>query len=190
MAKKSFTDFISDFASGYYQNDMQTGGNGQNGIHTIFPEKGDGVIPQGGSGAEKKAETSIEELRNRYSERARAQYEQREKKLRAERDDALRENWILQQQAEAALSEQMAASGLNGGAAESTLAALNAKYQGNRNDIRDGYMDSLGEISEEYAAQQAENERAYNEKWIDYLLSLAKMEEEYDRKKALAAIGN
>ena len=188
MAKKEFLDFISDFASGYYKDKISGEGIGKGESIIDFPKKEDGMNYVNSSAGE-KAETSIEELRNRYSERARAQYEQREKKLRAERDEALRENWILQQQAEAALPEQMAAAGLNGGAAETTLAALRAKYQGNRNDIRGDYMDNLGGITEELAAQQAENERAYNEKWIDYLLSLAKMEEEYDHKKALAAIG-
>ncbi|MBR5873056.1 MAG: hypothetical protein IKZ06_05370, partial [Oscillospiraceae bacterium] len=65
---------------------------------------------------------------------------------------------------------------------------LLARYQGNRNDIRSGYMDNLGDLAIEHSAQQAESERAYNEQWLDYLLSLAKMEEEYEQKKALAAM--
>lgn len=194
MAKTEFIDLISDFAAEYYknqgenpyQNNGQTGGT-QNGAGSFSPVIG-GSVNSGISGAEKKAEVSIEELRNKYSERTRAQYEQKAKKLRAERDEALRENWVLQQQAEAALPEQLAAAGLNGGAAETTLAALKARYQGNRNDIRSGYMDNLGGISEEFAAQQAETEREYNEKWIDYLLSLAKSEKEFEQKKALAAM--
>lgn len=133
-------------------------------------------------------QTSIEDIRNKYSEALRRQHEYAAEKLRAAKDEALRENWVLQQQAEAALPEQLAAAGLNGGAAETTLAALKARYQGNRNDIRSGYMDNLGGISEEFAAQQAETEREYNEKWIDYLLSLAKSEKEFEQKKALAAM--
>ena len=188
MAKKSFMELFSD----YVPDDYKDYGNH---IPQNEPQGNGGFIGNAvnssvNTNPEKKAETSVEELRNKYSERTRAQYENKAAKLRRERDEALRENWVLQQQAQAALPEQMAAAGLNGGAAETTVAAMNARYQGNRNDIRSGYMDNLGELSEEYAAQQAENERAYNEKWIDYILSLAEMEEEYKNKKALAAIGN
>lgn len=135
-----------------------------------------------------KAETSINELKNKYSETLRQQHDYAAEQLRKERDDALRENWILQQQAEAALPEQLAAAGMNGGATETTLANLLARYQGNRNDIRNEYMDNLGDLAIEHSAEQAEAERAYNEQWLDYLLSLAKMEEEYEQKKALAAM--
>ena len=77
--------------------------------------------------AQENAEIAIAELRSRYAEKMREQYESAAEKLRAERDDALRENWILQQQAEAALPEQMAARGINGGAAETNLANLGAQ---------------------------------------------------------------
>ena len=53
--------------------------------------------------AREEAETSIQDLRNRYSERVRENFDLAAEKLRRERDDALRENWILQQRAEAAL---------------------------------------------------------------------------------------
>lgn len=138
--------------------------------------------------AEDKAETAIEDLRNKYSRKAREEFESKAQKLQKERDDALRENWILQQRAEAALPEQMAAAGINGGASETTLANLMARFQGNRNDIRSGYMDNLGDLAAEHSAQQAESEKAYNEQWLEYLLSLAKMEEEYEKKKELAIL--
>ena len=57
---------------------------------------------------EENAQTSLEDLRNEYAERMRKQYDYSAEKLREERDEALRENWVLQQQAEAALPEQMA----------------------------------------------------------------------------------
>ena len=121
-----------------------------------------------------EAETSVQELRNRYSERIRENFDMAAKKLRAERDNALRENWILQQQEEAALPEQMAASGINGGASETSFAALKAKFQEDRNDIQSGYMDDLGELQQKESEKQAENEDKYNRQWLEYLLSLAK----------------
>ena len=141
------------------------------------------------SQAHQDAETAIEDLRKKYLQKAKAEFESKAQKLRQERDEALRENWILQQRAEAALPEQMAAAGINGGASESTLANLRAEYQGNRNEIRDGFINELGEISAENSAQIAESENKYTEQWLEYLLSLAKMEEEFDRKKELGYLG-
>ena len=127
--------------------------------------------------AREEAETSIQDLRNRYSERVRENFDLAAEKLRRERDDALRENWILQQRAKAALPEQMAAAGINGGASESTLANLEAQYQGNRNDIRKGYAENLEELGAKTSEQQAESEDKYNRQWLEYLLSLAKAED-------------
>ena len=126
--------------------------------------------------AREEAEISLQELRNRYSEKVRENFEAAANKLKAERDDALRENWILQQQEEAALPEKLAAGGINGGASETAFANLNAQYQGNRNDIRGEYMDNLGELQQKQTEEQAENEDKYNRQWLEYLLSLAKKE--------------
>lgn len=128
---------------------------------------------------QKEAEVAIEDLRNKYSAKIREQFESSAQKLRKERDDALRENWILQQQAEAALPEQMAAAGINGGISETTLSNLRAKYQGSRNEIQNGYMDDIGDLAEKKLENQSEAEKSYNEKWLEYLLSLAQMEEKY-----------
>ena len=176
MAKKDFKEIISELGFGDFKIPEKENGFENNFIENSAPLK-----------TEEKAEIAIEDLRNKYSQKARAEFENKAQKLQKERDDALRENWILQQRAEAALPEQLAASGMNGGATETTLANLLARYQGNRNDIRSGYMDNLGDLAAEHSAQQAEAERTYNKEWIDYLLSLAKMEEEYEQKKALAA---
>ena len=137
------------------------------------------------SEARQNAEIAIEDLKNKYSQRARAEFESRAQKLRQERDEALRENWVLQQREQAALPEQMAAAGINGGASESMLANLNAKYQNGRNDIHGDFLNSLDELSAKNSENDAENERKYNEQWLEYLLSLAKMEEEYNKKHGL-----
>lgn len=128
--------------------------------------------------SEKEAETALADLKNSYAQRLRDDYDYSANMLRQERDNALRENWILQQQAEAALPEQMAAAGINGGASETTLADLRARYEGNRNDIRGNYMDEVGKLSQQNAAAQAEAQQNYNEQWLEYLLSLARAEEQ------------
>jgi hypothetical protein len=125
---------------------------------------------------EQKAETALADLRNDYMNTLQNQYNYSADKLKAERDAAMRENWILQQQAEANLPERLAAGGINGGATETSLAALRAQYQGNRNDIQSGYMDNLGELEQERAIGTAEAEKSYNERWLEYLLSIAEAE--------------
>ncbi len=127
--------------------------------------------------AEEKAETTIAELRNRYAEKVREQYESEAKKLREERDSALRENWILQQQAEANLPERLAAGGINGGATETEISKIRAEYQGNRNDIREDYSEELNKIGEESRKELFENEKDFNKEWLEYLLGIAKAEE-------------
>lgn len=127
--------------------------------------------------AEEKAETAIAELRNRYAEKVREQYESEAKKLREERDSALRENWILQQQAEANLPEKLAAEGINGGATETEISKIRAEYQGNRNDIREDYSEELSEIGAESRKELFENEKDFNKEWLEYLLGIAKAEE-------------
>ena len=115
---------------------------------------------------EERAETALADLKDKYSKNLQEQYDYSAQKLKNERDEALRENWILQQQAEAALPEQMAASGLNGGASETSLAALKARYQGDRNNIRGDYMNNLGDLSQQAQSDRAEAERSYNEQWL------------------------
>ena len=127
--------------------------------------------------AEEKAETAIAELRNRYAEKVPEQYESEAKKLREERDSALRENWILQQQAEANLPEKLAAEGINGGATETEISKIRAEYQGNRNDIREDYSEELSEIGAESRKELFENEKDFNKEWHEYLLGIAKAEE-------------
>ena len=160
---------------------MKENNNPGNFILSLLGKENSSVNPieEKTDGRQKEAEVAIEDLRNKYSAKIREQFENSAQKLRKERDDALRENWILQQQAEAALPEQMAAAGINGGISETTLSNLRAKYQGNRNEIQNEYMDDIGDLAEKKLENQSEAEKSYNEKWLEYLLSLAQMEEKY-----------
>ena len=166
----------------------------QGGIHSveIIPSERKSGIPvslaenESNLSIEKETngmETSLTELRNRYARELCAQYDRASEKLKEEKDDALRENWILEQQEKAGLSEKLSKEGINGGATETTLSGIRAKYQGNRNDIRKEYMDDLGELYFEHAGKQAENAKGFDEKWLDYLISIAEKDYEYNRDK-------
>lgn len=129
---------------------------------------------------EQKTETAIDELRNRYMAELRAEYKNAADILRNERDEALRENWILQQQAKAALPEQLSAAGINGGAAETSLANLSADFQKSRNDIREDYFSELNELAGKKSKEKAEMEKSYYEKWLEYLMNIAQMEKKHE----------
>ena len=164
----------------------------ENPTYTV-PENG--YVNIGGSGAapenqpepeptaEEKTETAIDELRGRYMAELRSEYENAMNLLREERDEALRENWILQQQAKAALPEQLAAEGINGGATETSLVNLGAEYQGNRNDIQSEYLEELGELAAEQSEKKAGLEKDFMDKWLEYLMGIAKAEKEYEMEK-------
>lgn len=160
---KKDTDVILVSGSGSQNWSSPTGGTAATGTNPVQT-------------AEQKAETSLSDLMNRYSAELREDYNYSANKMKEERDAALRENYILQQQAKAALPEQMAAAGINGGARETSLADLIARYQGNRNDIQKEYMSSLGNLAQEHQNKQTENAKSYNDRWLEYLLSLAEME--------------
>lgn len=127
--------------------------------------------------AGERAETAVSELREKYAKKVKEEYDLAAEKLRRERDDALRESWVAQQRARAALPEQLAAAGINGGASETVLSELSAGYQGERNDIRREHEKNIGELGAREAEKQTEAEKDFNEKWIQYLLSIAKEEE-------------
>ena len=134
---------------------------------------------------ENQAKTSLTELRNNYAKQLRAQYDYAAEKMKAEKDSALRESWVKEQQEEAGLAEKLAAEGINGGATETTLSGIRARYQDDRNDIRKDYSDEMGDLFIKQSEQLLEGARSYDEKWLDYLLSLAENEDEYLRERFL-----
>ena len=134
---------------------------------------------------ENQAKTSLAELRNNYAKQLRAQYDYAAEKMKAEKDSALRENWVKQQQEEAGLAEKLAAEGINGGATETTLSGIRARYQDDRNDIRRDFSEDLGDLFVEQNKKLLEGARSYDEKWLDYLLSIAENEDEYLRENFL-----
>ena len=50
-------------------------------------------------------------------------------------------------------------------------------------------MEEMGDLAQSHNQQQAEGNRSYNERWLDYLMDLAKMDEQYKRDLALRQMG-
>lgn len=78
-------------------------------------------------------------------------------------DEAQRQNYITNQMQQRNLGQQLAAVGLNGGAAESTVLALNNQYGANRRQTEADRMGQIGDLQAEWAAQRAAAESQYND---------------------------
>lgn len=131
---------------------------------------------------------SADALKRSYDDQTallRSGYDYSTGKLKAERDDALREQYIKGRQAAAALPEQLARYGINGGAVETTLANLMAQYQSGRNDTRKNYLGNLAELANGYQKSAAERATAYDQNLADlrkdYILNKANANDQYDR---------
>ena len=130
---------------------------------------------------------SADALKKSYDDQTallRSDYNYTTGKLKAERDDALREQYIKGRQATAALPEQLARYGINGGAVETTLANLMAQYQSGRNDTRKNYLGKLAELANGYNKSAAERATAYDQNLADlqkaYIDNKANADNRYD----------
>lgn len=96
-------------------------------------------------------------------------YRQQQAALEAQRENALRQAYITQQQTLAQLPEYMAAGGINGGLAESSLVQLGRAYGNQRSDIQSQYDQGLQnlQLQQSNAAAEAAARRAQNQ--VDYL---------------------
>ena len=106
-------------------------------------------------------------------------------------DEAQRQNYITNQMQQRNLGQQLAAVGLNGGAAESTVLALNNQYGANRRQTEADRMGQIGDLQAEWAAQRAAAESQYNDQmagiaadWASQLAA-AKQAQIAAQKKAL-----
>lgn len=138
------------------------------GFSYLFPVKEKEAVSESPS-AESGILTALKELKDQYAEELRRGYDYAAEKLKAERDDNLREQYIKNRQEIAALPEELALRGINGGGTETTLANLKALYQNERGKARKTYSDKLGELSEKTQEKKAEGLRSYDSKWLDYL---------------------
>ena len=135
------------------------------GLSVLDPNGRNGAVPA----AENAALTALRDLKDQYAEALRRGYDVAAEKLKAERDDALRERYVQSRQETAALPEELALRGINGGATETTLANLKALYQNERGKARKTYSDELGDLAAKALEKNAEGIKTYDGKWLDYL---------------------
>lgn len=101
-------------------------------------------------------------------------------------ENQLRELYIARMMADKALPVQMAAQGINGGAAESTLAGNRNQYQTNRNTLYQDANAKLADLLKTYNTSVNSNEQNLAQQMADLRMQLAIMEAQAKYDKELA----
>nr|DAL56422.1 MAG TPA_asm: Transcription initiation factor TFIID subunit, DNA, Nuclear [Caudoviricetes sp.] len=110
--------------------------------------------------------------------------------LNANIENQLRELYIARMMADKALPVQMAAQGINGGAAESTLAGNRNQYQTNRNTLYQDANAKLADLLKTYNTSVNSNEQNLAQQMADLRMQLAIMEAQAKYDKELARLKN
>ena len=113
-------------------------------------------------------------------------YNSGKSELNANIENQLRELYIARMMADKALPVQMAAQGINGGAAESTLAGNRNQYQTNRNTLYQDANAKLADLLKTYNTSVNNNEQNLAQQMADLRMKLAIMEAQAKYDKELA----
>ena len=106
--------------------------------------------------------------------------------LNANIENQLRELYIARMMADKALPVQMAAQGINGGAAESTIAGNRNQYQSNRNALYQDANAKLADLLKTYNTSVNSNEQNLAQQMANLKMQLAIMEAQAKYDKELA----
>ena len=106
--------------------------------------------------------------------------------LNANIENQLRELYIARMMADRALPVQMSAQGINGGAAESTIAGNRNQYQSNRNALYQDANAKLADLLNTYNTSVNSNEQNLAQQMANLKMQLAIMEAQAKYDKELA----
>ena len=106
--------------------------------------------------------------------------------LNANIENQLRELYIARMMADRALPVQMSAQGINGGAAESTIAGNRNQYQSNRNALYQDANAKLADLLNTYNTSVNSNEQSLAQQMANLKMQLAIMEAQAKYDKELA----
>lgn len=147
------------------------GGNGPNG--GFVKKSGSGGSSGNGYGSAAKA---YEKALAAQNAQRKSMYDSSLGQINQSADEALRQAYLQKTKAEYAAPQQALAMGATGGMSESTIAAMNAAYGNNRNNIDTARMGGIEQATGAYNEGQAADLAGYNQQ----LAALALREE--DRK--------
>lgn len=145
-----------------------------------------------GSVAEETSTPTIEErhqaLMEAANERLKQAYEYQQAQLQKAKDDALREAFIKQQMAQRAYPEQLAAAGINGGAAQGVLARNNSDYAKQRTDVYNNYLSGIDSAGQTYQQGIMTNNENFLASMAAYEQALEQMQKQYEYDEKLAKL--
>lgn len=121
------------------------------------------------------------------NERLKQAYEFQQAQLQKAKDDAFREAYIKQQMVERAYPEQLAAAGINGGAAQGVIARNNADYAKQRTAIHGNYLGGLAQAGQTYQQGLYGANENFLSSMADYERALKQMaiQHQYDKELAM-----
>ena len=152
---------------------------------------GTGTLPGGASPAVQPsmADTVQQKLREATdlaNKNALDVYNSGKAELNANIENQLRELYIARMMADRALPVQMSAQGINGGAAESTIAGNRNQYQNNRNALYQDANAKLADLLNTYNTSVNSNEQNLAQQMANLKMQLAIMEAQAKYDKELA----
>ena len=152
---------------------------------------GTGTLPGGASPAVQPSavdtvQQKLREATDLANKNALDVYNSGKAELNANIENQLRELYIARMMADRALPVQMSAQGINGGAAESTIAGNRNQYQSNRNALYQDANAKLADLLKTYNTSVNSNEQNLAQQMADMRMKLAIMEAQAKYDKELA----
>ena len=152
---------------------------------------GTGTLPGGASPAVQPSgvdtvQQKLREATDLANKNALDVYNSGKAELNANIENQLRELYIARMMADRALPVQMSAQGINGGAAESTIAGNRNQYQSNRNALYQDANAKLADLLKTYNTSVNENDQSLAQQMANLKMQLAIMEAQAKYDKELA----
>ena len=152
---------------------------------------GTGTLPGGASPAVQPSvadtvQQNLREATDLANKNALDVYNSGKAELNANIENQLRELYIARMMADRALPVQMSAQGINGGAAESTIAGNRNQYQNNRNALYQDANAKLADLLKTYNTSVNSNEQNLAQQMANLKMQLAIMEAQAKYDKELA----
>lgn len=152
---------------------------------------GTGTLPGGANPAVQpsgvdEVQQKLREATDLANKNALDVYNSGKAELNANIENQLRELYIARMMADRALPVQMSAQGINGGAAESTLAGNRNQYQSNRNALYQDANAKLADLLKTYNTSVNSNEQNLAQQMANLKMQLAIMEAQAKYDKELA----
>lgn len=122
------------------------------------------------------------------NERLKQAYEFQQSQLQKAQNDAFREAYIKQQMVQRAYPEQLAAAGINGGAAQGVLARNNADYAKQRTSVWNNYLNGMNQAGQSLQQGILTNNENFLAQMAAYHQAQEQMKQQHEYDKEIARL--